>query len=332
MFWIEKYRPRRFGEIIGQDQVARHLASFAEQRNVPHLLITGPHGTGKSSAVECLARGLYGETWEENTTFIPAGDLLASGRGAMEKDERFAHLYQKDLSLLANFKYIVRWYASMKPLDAEFKLMVFEGAEGLTHDAQAALRRIMEQYSSTCRFIYVTTRPSAIIPAIASRCLILFFAPIPQALIAERLRSILACEGIDRPVPEEELELVVQMARGDLRMAIMLLQELAVSGQRLDPAAITVSETDAVAASAFSSLRKGDLAAAIRMIESLFIEYGMTGPEVVASLRRVVRQEYNHPMLVLRLAETDYLLRRGHNEFVQVNALLSGLLDGVPGI
>ena len=126
--------------------------SFADAQSVPHLLISGPHGTGKTAAVECLAQRLYGETWEANTTIFSAADLLGKGRSALETDERFSMIYRKDRSLIVNFKQIVKWYASMRPLDADFKLMVFEDAESLTFEAQQALRRTMERYSA-CRFI-----------------------------------------------------------------------------------------------------------------------------------------------------------------------------------
>ena len=110
--------------------------------------------------------------------FFQTADLFSQGKKLLEEDERYAHLYQKSQSLIVNFKYILKWYASMRPLDADFKLMVFEDAHALTREAQQGLRRIMEQYSSTCRFVFSTTNQSAIIPAISSRCLPLFFAPV----------------------------------------------------------------------------------------------------------------------------------------------------------
>ena len=218
MLWSEVYRPKRCDEIIGQDEVVRYLVSFADKQSVPHILISGPHGTGKTIAVECMARRLYAENWEANTSIFSAADLLGRGKSALETDERFAQIYRKDQSLIVNFKYIVKWYASMRPLDADFKLMVFEDAEDLTFEAQQALRRTMERYSATCRFVFVTTRPSAVIPAIASRCLPLFFAPIESATIRTRLEEILTAEAATLPI--DDLDLVVHAAQGDLRRAM----------------------------------------------------------------------------------------------------------------
>jgi len=136
MLWSEKYRPSTLDGILGQDEAVRTLASFAESGNVPHLLIVGPAGTGKSIAVEALARGLYGANWQENTTIFPAADLFEQGKKYLESDERFGHIYKKDESFLTNFKYLVKWYAAIRPLDAGFKLMVFEGASAISREAQ----------------------------------------------------------------------------------------------------------------------------------------------------------------------------------------------------
>ncbi|MCT8337660.1 AAA family ATPase [Methanoculleus sp. Afa-1] len=321
MLWSEVYRPKRCDDIIGQDEVVRHITAFADSGSVPHLLISGPHGTGKTAAVECLARRLYGENWKANTTVFSATDLLGRGRSALESDERFSMVYRKDRSLIVNFKQIVKWYASMRPLDAAFKLMVFEDAHGLTFEAQQALRRTMERYSATCRFIFVTVRPSTIIPAIASRCLPLFFAPIESALVRVRLDEILAAEGA--AVPADDIDLIVYAAQGDLRRAIMYLQIAARAKEEFDLAEISRSETANVATSAFVALRDGNIGAARRIAESLMIEYGLSAREVVGELRQVVRREYNHPALAIALADADLRLTHNANDFVQVNALLA---------
>ncbi|BBL68248.1 AAA family ATPase [Methanoculleus chikugoensis] len=321
MLWSEIYRPRRCDDIIGQDEVVRHLTAFADSGSVPHMLISGPHGTGKTAAVECLARRLYGENWKANTTVFSATDLLGRGRSALETDERFSMVYRKDRSLIVNFKQIVKWYASMRPLDADFKLMVFEDAHGLTFEAQQALRRTMERYSATCRFIFVTVRPSTIIPAIASRCLPLFFAPIESGLVRARLEEILAAEGA--AVPADDIDLIVHAAQGDLRRAIMYLQIAARAEKDFDLAEISRSETANVATSAFIALRDGNFDAARWIAESLMIEYGLSAREVVGELRQAVRREYNHPALAVALADADLRLTHNANDFVQINALLA---------
>lgn len=326
MLWIEKYRPKNCSEIVGQERVIRRLASFADSGNVPHLLFTGPHGTGKSASLECFARRLYGDSWKENTSIFNAVELFSRGKSYLESEERFAHLFRKDQSLITNVKSIIKWYAALRPLDAEFKLMVFEDAQELTFEAQQALRRIMERYSATCRFIFLTTNQSAIIPAIASRCLPLFFLPIETEMIRSCMETILAREEATERIAPDDLDLIAHAAGGDLRKALLYLQVAAESGGEFDLVAISGSETGAVTASAFEALRNGNYEAARKIVESLMIDYGLTGREVIRGLARVAKREYNHPRIAIELARADYALGRAANEFVQMDALIADIV------
>ena len=321
MLWTEVYNPSKLEQILGQENVTRYLSSFAKSRSVPHLVLFGPHGTGKSTAVGCFARELYGESWEANTVVFPAADLFLQGKGFLEQDDRYSHLYQKGQSLINNFKYILKWYASIRPLDAEFKLMVFEDAHALTRDAQAALRRIMEQYSPTCRFVFTTTNQSALIPAITSRCLPLFFAPVDSEIILAHLQQISKEEtSVKFPCTGDELELIQQTSQGDMRRAILLLQIALDAGKCNDVLAVTASETTNIAASAINSLRDGETRKAVKQLESLMIEYGISGDEVFSEMRTIIQREYNHPMLAIALADAEYRLQHCNSEYIQTGS------------
>ena len=330
MVWIEKYRPKDLDEIVGQEQVVAHLKSWALSGTVPHSLLFGPHGTGKSVAVECLAKRLYGELWEENTTIIKTGELFGQGKSYLEANDRFNHLYKKEESLITNFKYIVKWYASILPLNAPFKLMVFEEAAALTHEAQQALRRIMEQFSITCRFLYCTTNPSSIIPAINSRCYPLFFGPLSEEGIRSVLDHILREEKIanDR-ITQDDIDLVIKSAYGDLRRAIMFLQVFAELPSHHDLSEITMSETTNLAGLAIKFLREKDLPSAQKMTESLLIDYGLAGQEVLEELSRTIEKDYNDPRLAIQIAATDEAIVQNGNDFTQLNALLAQMLHEV---
>ena len=328
MLWIERYRPEKLTDIVGQDTAVRHLSSFAASGVVPHLIFSGPHGTGTSAAIECLAKALYKENWELNTSVFQTADLFLLGKAYLEQDDRYTHLYQKNQSLITNFKYIIRWYASLRPLDAEFKLMVFEDAHTLTKDAQHALRRIMERASTTCRFIFTTTNQSAIIPPVASRCLPLFFSPVDQDSMLSHLRRIRERENSGlHPCTDDDLDLIAQAAQGDMRRAILLLQVALEAGRCRDLSALAQSETTNVAASAIESLKKGEVRNAIRRLESLIIDYGLAGGEVFLEIRTIMQREYNHPMLAIALADAEYRLLHGNNEFIQIGAFASGLQE-----
>lgn len=330
MLWIEKYRPQSLRELVGQEQVVKHLARFAAERSVPHLLVTGPHGTGKSAAIECLAKALYGDDWAGNTTILDATSLFSLGKAALAADERFAHLYRRDEGLSVNFKRIIRWYASMQPLGAGFKLLVLEGAHSLPREIQQALRRTLERYSATCRFILCTTNRSAIIPAIGSRCLPLPFVPVEGTVILDTLGKILDAEmpGRRRDLAEEA-ELIVHAADGDLRKATMLLQLVAESGKGVGAAELSGSEPGNVALQVVRSMRARDFAAAERTCASLLIDYGLSGREALREIRHAAGKEYNDPRIVRILGEADGAMDRAGNEFVQVNAAIARIIQEV---
>jgi len=328
MLWIEKYRPKILTDIVGQDPVIHYLASFAASGTVPHLILTGPHGTGKSAAIECFAKALYQDNWELNTSVFQTADLFLQGKSYLEHDDRYAHLYQKNQSLITNFKYIIKWYASLRPLDAEFKLMVFEDAHALTRDAQQALRRIMERASTTCRFIFSTTNQSTLIPPVTSRCLPLFFSPVDRIVMLHYLRTIRQRENSGmHTCSDDDLELIVEAAQGDMRRAILFLQVALESGRCQDLFGIAQSETANVTASAIDALKKGDVRNAIRRLEALMIDYGLSGSEVFSEIRTIAQREYNHPSLAVALGNAEFRIHHGNNEFVHIGAFVSGIRE-----
>jgi len=330
MLWTEQYRPVVLADIIGQDRVIDRLSSFARSRSMPHLLLTGRHGTGKTSAIRAFSRALFGDAAEENMSVFMTADLFSSGKSYLENDERYAHLYRKADSLLTNFKHIVREYAAIRPLDSPFKLMVFEDAHAMPREAQQALRRIMERTSNTCRFILSTTNQSEILPAIASRCLPLFFAPIDNDHMLCHLAGIYEKESVREgmhPCNDEQIELIVQASGGDLRRGLLLLQLAMTSGRCGDLSTVTQSEPATVAATAFAAIMRGDTKTAIKEIESLMIDSGLSGSDVLAEIRPVIRREYNDPALVLALAAADTRLLHGNNEFIQLGCLVNELHD-----
>jgi len=329
VLWVEKYRPGKFEEIVGQERVVHHLQSFACNRTLPHLLVSGPHGTGKSVAIECVARGLYGEHWVENCTVIHCADLFQLGKQYLEEDERYSHIYRKDASLITNFKHIIRWYASLQPLDAPFKLMVIDDASSLTREAQSSLRRTLERYSRTCRFVFCTTRPAALIPAITSRCLPFFFAPVPNETCYRYLKLVLAREKQESCCSDDDLDLIVQDSAGDLRRALMLLQVAVQSEGPFDLTKLRESETRLVASAVYSAMAARDGESANRRIEALMLEYGLSAREVLQELRRILKREYNDPKIACALADTDYLLGHCSNEFIQLNAFTARVIDEV---
>ena len=329
MFWIEKYRPVTLDQVLGQERVCEILKRCAETKNLPHLVVSGPPGTGKSASIEATLRELYGDTWQDNVTIFRTADLMERRKSALEADERFIHLFKSDESFLSNFKHIISSYASIRPINAEFKVMLFEDAHALSHDIQHALRRTMERYSSTCRFIFCTTQASTLIPPIKSRCLPLFFVPLPRETIRNCLLKILNNIPEEDRIFEDETGLIVAASCGDLRKAIMFLQVRIETKIPFNPDTLSRTVTQEEACLALHEMKAKDIAKAQKRLQNLMITQGLLGREVISMLLKVTEREYNDPEIVTRLADADACLTHAGNEYLQINALVTTIVAEV---
>ncbi|MDR2856132.1 MAG: replication protein C [Methanomicrobiales archaeon] len=334
MFWIETYRPRTLDGIVHHTRIRDLLAQFAVKQNFPHLLFAGPHGTGKSAAMEamlCMMFGVSSISEALDVTIIQTADLIEGRKAYFEGDERFIHIFKKEASFLTNLKHIINWYAGMKPIDAAFRVIVFEDAHTLPHDIQHALRRIMEQYSQTCRFIFCTINSSILIPPILSRCFPLYFEPIPEECIVSELLRILQLEKEEfdgeefSSIPDEDLFFLAKSVHGDLRKAIMHAEVMVTTAGTVNSSDLDRDEISLLCQSMFQAVMEHDRALAQERLLTLMAEHGLSAREVLRELMHVIRSTYHHPDIVRRIAETDFLLIDAANEYVQMNALLTDL-------
>ena len=307
MMWTEKYRPRWLGDIVDQREVVGRLKQFVKDKNIPHMLFAGPAGVGKTAAALALSHELYGETWRANTLELNASDE----RGITMVRER------------------VKDYARIMALGGvPFKLVILDEGDAMTSDAQTALRRVMEMYARTCRFILICNYSSRIIEPIQSRCAIFRFSPLRRGDVAERLRYIAGREGVK--LVDGGVEAVWYVCGGDLRRAINTLQAASALGTVVDDQAVfrVVGKASPAEINEMLALAlEGNFLKARAKMYDLMAVYGLSGSDII---RQIHREIFNLPLPEegkVRLAElageVDFRLVEGANEDIQLSALLA---------
>lgn len=307
--WIEKYRPKTLDDIIGQTKVVERLKAYVKRKNVPHMLFAGPAGTGKTSCAIALARELFGENFANN--FI---ELNAS-------DERGIDIIRGK----------IKDFARTMPLGGfTFKIIFLDEADALTNDAQSALRRTMEMYANNCRFILSCNYSSRIIEPIQSRCVVFRFSPLGDDDVKVLLKKVAEKEGLS--INEDALDAICYIAQGDLRRALNVLQVAATMTNEIDSNAIYVSSSTARPEEVKEMVDlalSGEFIKSRNTLDSLLIEYGMSGEDVVYQIYRVLLDLNVDPgkkvRLIDALGETDFRLTEGSNERIQLESMLAKL-------
>jgi replication factor C small subunit len=306
--WIEKYRPQTLDDIAGQEDNVERLKSYVARRDLPHLLMSGPAGTGKTTSSMAIARELYGDDWEENFLELNASDE----RGIDVVRDR------------------IKSFARTSFGGVDHRIIFLDEADALTSDAQAALRRTMEQFSNNVRFILSCNYSSQIIDPIQSRCAVFRFSPLSDEAVAEEMRHIASAEGIE--LTDDGMDALVYAADGDMRKAINALQAASVTGETVDEEAVyaltSTARPEEVREMVDQAL-DGDFTAARSTLDRLLTEEGIAGGDVIDQLHRGVwefdLEDEAAVRLLDRIGETEYRITRGASERVQLEALLASL-------
>ncbi len=307
--WTEKYRPKTLGEIIDQEEIVSRLQEFVKRAAMPHCLFAGPPGTGKTTAALCLAHDLFGVRFQD--VFM---ELNAS-------DERGIDVVRTT----------VKEFARMASLSSvPFKILVLDEADNMTSDAQSALRRTMEKYTDTCRFVLCCNYSGRIIEPIQSRCALFRFTPLPDEKIVENLHRIAKNEGLK--FTETGLKSIVEVGEGDLRKSINTLQAASSMSKGITEESVYQVVGRAKPTDVHEMLNhalKGDFIKAREELRHLLVRYGLSGSEIVRQIHseifRLAVPEKKRIDLVEAVGEIDFRLVQGGDEEVQLSALLAKL-------
>ncbi len=309
--WAEKYRPQTLDDIVNQTEIVSRLKNFVKERNLPHLLLVGPAGVGKTTSILALAQDLYGPSYRN---FIL--ELNAS-------DERGIDVVREKVKNFARTAAISS--------DVPFKILIMDEADSLTSAAQHALRRTMEIYTKTCRFCLIGNYSENIIEPIQSRCSVFRFSPLSEKDAKNWIKAIAKKEKVK--LIEEGLDAIYEASTGDLRKATNLLQAAAAtqSGEVDDIAIYGVlgRVSPGKVREMINLGLKGEFLEAREVLRTLLIDEGLAADDIIRMIYSEVLRLSISERLKVQLAdsigEVDFRLTQGARPEIQLSALIAKL-------
>jgi replication factor C subunit 2/4 len=309
-------RPSTVDDVVYQEEVIQVLRKSLETANLPHLLFYGPPGTGKTSTILAVAKQLFGpELFKDRVLELNASDE----RGIQvirTKVKSFAQTYVSSQKPSKDYKYPC----------PPFKIIILDEADSMTMDAQAALRRTMEQYSNVTRFCLICNYVTRVIEPLTSRCAKFRFKPLDPQLILKRLQFISENEGLT--VSQDTLEKIIEISEGDLRKAITTLQSAnRIYGESIDKSAIIeisgIVPDELVAQFLDIALTSNNFNRMEQLVNELISHQGYSAHQIITQLNDILVKhpkisEVNKGLICLEISEVERKLLDGADEYLQL--------------
>lgn len=308
--WTERFRPKTFKEIIGQEKIVARIESFVKNKNIPHLLLSGPAGVGKSSCALVIAKELFGENWRQN----------------------FLELNASDTRGIDTIRNEVKNFCRTKSMGlASFKLIFLDEADALTREAQQSLRRIMEQYAHNTRFILSVNYSSKIIDPIQSRCATFHFKPLDKEAVKELIHIIEKKEKLN--IDEKSIEAIHDISDGDLRRVVNILQSCASISKNISEFLIyeIVSAAQPKEIKQVLELAtKKEFQKSRDLLLDIMLKHGLSGLDVIKQIQKEIWnlniEDEKKLKLIEKCGEIEFRIVEGSDEFLQIEALLASFI------
>ena len=309
--FIEKYRPKTFSEMKGQEKIVARVKAFVEAKNLPHLMFSGPAGIGKTTLSLIIARELFGEDWQYNFLELNASD-------------------ERGIDVVRNK---VKDFARTKSIrDVPFKVIYLDECDSLTTEAQQALRRTMENYANTCRFILSCNYSSKIIDPIQSRCTVFRFKPLSLEDISAIITGIASEEGLN--ISPETINVLYELSGGDARKAENILQSCSVMNKNITEELIYEIVSAARPKEIIKVLQiatSGDFVSARNLLLDTMLKHGLSGLDIIKQIQREILNlnldDNKKCNMIEKCGEIEFRMVEGSDEFIQLEALLASFIS-----
>lgn len=307
LIWTEKYRPQDFDEVIGQEEIVTRVKAFVSNNNIPHMLFAGPAGIGKTTLALVTVKQLFGDLWRENFLELNASD-------------------ERGIDVIRDK---VKDFARTQSLgDVPFKIIYLDEADALTKEAQQALRRTMENYTRTCRFILSCNYSSKIIDPIQSRCTLFRFRRLEEEQIRELSKKISEEEGLK--VTEDGYEALMQISGGDVRRLVNIIQSASAISNDIDAKLLykvsSFAEPKEIR-EVLSLCVKGDFKQARKKLEKTRLKQGLSGFDVISQIQRECWNLDISNDLKLKMVkdcgDVEFRMVEGSDEGIQLDSLVA---------